>query len=152
MAKFHDLGFQKIPDGSIRLTQTDNGEEYIIDMHPAQLRHIAEQLGLVAPNYQADELSKRLAEQLCVVYLAMADDCRHLSPKMEETFTRLDAYVDCLPAEVFPHHLWERREAKEKAQAQAQAARAIASKPVAEHSTERNRTQPNATKRNQTRY
>lgn len=148
MAKFHDLGFQKAPDGSIRLIQNDCGEDSVIYMHQEQLRHIAEQLGLVAPNYQADELSKRLAEQLCVVYLAMADDCRHLSPKMEETFTRLDAYVDCLPAEVFPHHLWERREAKEKAQA----ARAIASKPVAEHSTERNRTQPNATKRNQTRY
>ena len=60
MEKFHDLSFSRQPDGSIRLMQSDCGEEYIIDLHPVQLRHVAEAFGLVAPNNPADELSKRL--------------------------------------------------------------------------------------------
>ena len=74
MPKFYDLTFSRQPDGSIRLTQSDCGEDYIIDLHPAQLRYMAESFGLVAPNYPGDELSKRLARQLCTIQRELADE------------------------------------------------------------------------------
>lgn len=50
MEKFYDLSVSRQPDGSVRLVQSDCGEDYIIDLHPAQLRHVAETFGLVAPS------------------------------------------------------------------------------------------------------
>jgi hypothetical protein len=42
--RFHDLTFNRQPNGGIRLTQSDCGEDYIIDAHPEQLLFIARQL------------------------------------------------------------------------------------------------------------
>lgn len=106
MEKFFDLSFSRQPDSSIRLIQSDCGEDYIIDMHPAQLRYIAETFGLVAPNYPADELSKRLAVQLCTVLRELEDE-RHRSPRLDRTYTKLDAWCSALPDDIFPHHVWE---------------------------------------------
>lgn len=44
MTKFHDLDFKRLEDGSIRLTQTDCGEDSIIDASPEQLLFIARRL------------------------------------------------------------------------------------------------------------
>ena len=106
MPKFYDLTFSRQPDGSIRLTQSDCGEDYIIDLHPAQLRHVAESFALVAPTYPADELSKRLARQLCTIQRELADEC-HRSHWLEMTFAKLDAYCSSLPDDIFPYDLWD---------------------------------------------
>lgn len=106
MQKFYDLTFSRQPDGSIRLVQSDCGEDYIIDLHPAQLRHVAESFGLVAPAYPADELSKRLARQLCEIQKGLAEEC-HRSPWLQMLFTKLDAYCISLPDDIFPHDLWD---------------------------------------------
>ena len=106
MEKFYDLSFSRQPDGSIRLMQSDCGEDCIIDMHPAQLRHVAEVFALVAPTYPADELSKRLARQLCEIQKGLVEEC-HRSPWLEMLFTKLDAYCSSLPDDIFPHDLWD---------------------------------------------
>jgi len=106
MIKFYDLAFSRQPDGSIRLIQSDCGEDSIIDLHPAQLRYMAESFGLVAPNYSADELSKRLAVQLCTILRELEDEC-HRSPSLDRTYTKLDAWCSALPDNIFPHHVWD---------------------------------------------
>jgi hypothetical protein len=48
--QFYDLNFKQLCDGTIRLEQKDYcGEPCIIDLHPCQLRHIAERTGLLSP-------------------------------------------------------------------------------------------------------
>jgi len=42
--RFYDLNFSRLADGTIRLTQTDCGEDCIIDTHPEQLRYIVAQV------------------------------------------------------------------------------------------------------------
>ena len=128
MPKFYDLTFSRQPDGSIRLTQSDCGEDYIIDLHPAQLRHVAESFALVAPTYPADELSKRLARQLCTIQRELADEC-HRSHWLEMTFAKLDAYCSSLPDEIFPHDLWD--DGTSDAQESPPARAHVASKPTA---------------------
>lgn len=44
MEKFFDLSFNRQPDGSVRLIQSDHGEDYIIDLHPEQVLFIARQV------------------------------------------------------------------------------------------------------------
>lgn len=106
MQKFHDLTFNRQTDGSIRLTQSDCGEDSIIDLHPAQLRYMAESFGLVAPDYPDDELSKRLARQLCTIQRELADEC-HRSHWLQVTFAKLDGFCASLPDSVFPDDVWE---------------------------------------------
>ncbi|MBL8421036.1 MAG: hypothetical protein JNK92_10405 [Dechloromonas sp.] len=105
MTKFHDLTFNRQPDGSIRLTQSDCGEDSIIDLHPAQLRYMAESFGLVGPRSTGDELSKRLARQLCEIQRGLVSEC-HRSWWLERLFVKLDAYCSSLPDDIFPHDLW----------------------------------------------
>jgi hypothetical protein len=48
--QFHDLSFEQLDNGTIRLEQKDYcGESSIIDLHPCQIRHIAERAGLLSP-------------------------------------------------------------------------------------------------------
>lgn len=113
--RWHDLTVERLEDGGIHLEQQAGLDEpSVIHLHPQQLRHVAEQFGLVAPNYPDDELSKRLAEQLCKVYLEMADDHRHLSHALEDSFERLGGFIDCIPDALFPNHLWEERDERER--------------------------------------
>lgn len=44
MEKFYGLSFSRQPDGSIRLLQSDCGEDYIIDAPPEQIKFIVHQL------------------------------------------------------------------------------------------------------------
>lgn len=114
--RFHDLQFSREPDGSIRLVQSDCGEEYIIDLHPVQLRHVAETFGLVAPSYPADELTKRLARQLCEIQRELLEEC-YRSPNLELTYAKLDAWCSALPDDIFPFDLWDDGEQPERSNA-----------------------------------
>ena len=125
--KFFDLQFSQLESGTIRLKQEAYGDD-VVDLHPVQFRYVAEHFGLVAPSYPADELSKQLAEQLCRVFLDMSDDYRHLSHTLEDTYSRLDGFIDAMPVAIFPHHLWDERE--ERSNAEEQKARARASDPA----------------------
>lgn len=105
--RFHDLTFERLKDGTIRLMQQSGlGEPDTIDIHPSQLRHVAEAFGLVPPSYPADELTKRLAEQLCTILKELADEC-HRSHWLELTYAKLDAWCSALPNDIFPFDLWE---------------------------------------------
>jgi len=118
MGKFFDLSFEQLPDGAIRLKQADGIDEAsVIDLHPWQLRAVAEHFCLVHPAPPADELAKKLAEQLCRTFLALCDNYQYLSPSLETEYARLDAYVDLLPESIFPYHLWDEREPKAPADA-----------------------------------
>lgn len=105
--RFYDLTFNREPDGSIYLEQHCGIDDPVsIFAHPAQLRYICESLGLVSPNYPADELSKRLAEQLCTILRDLEDE-RHRSHRLDMTYTKLDAWCSALPDDIFPHHVWD---------------------------------------------
>ncbi len=105
--RWHDLIIDRLPDGGIHLEQQSGVDEpNVIHLHPAQLRHVAETFGLVAPNYPADEMSKRLAEQLCTILRELEDE-RRRSPSLDLTYTKLDAWCSALPDDIFPHHVWE---------------------------------------------
>lgn len=123
MSRFFDLSFEQLPSGEIRLRQDSLDDASVIDLHPWQLRAVAEHFGLVPPSPLADELTKKLAEQICRVYLSMFDDYRHLSHIMEEEFARLDGFIDALPDAVFPRHLWDEREERERVATEARALR-----------------------------
>ena len=61
--RFYDLTFIQQADGSIRLTQSDQGEDYVIDAHREQILFVARQLCGMKPQ-TADtvaELERRLA-------------------------------------------------------------------------------------------
>lgn len=105
--RFYDLQFSREPDGGIYLEQQCGIDDPVtIFMHPAQLRHMAETFGLVAPNYPADEMGKRLAVQLCTILRELEDE-RHRSLWLDMTYTKLDAWCSALPDDIFPHHLWD---------------------------------------------
>lgn len=61
--RFYDLTFIQQADGSIRLTQSEHGEDYIIDLHPEQVLFIARRLcGMTShAAEQAQELERRIA-------------------------------------------------------------------------------------------
>lgn len=63
MQRFHDLSFSRQPDGSIRLMQSDCGEDCIVDLHPEQLLFIARQLCGMKPETagKVQELERRIA-------------------------------------------------------------------------------------------
>lgn len=63
MQKFHDLTFSRQPDGSIRLMQSDYGDDYIIDLHPEQILFVARQLCGMKPESanKVQELERRIA-------------------------------------------------------------------------------------------
>ena len=105
--RWHDLIIDRLKDGGIHLEQHSGVDDpNVIHLHPAQLRHVAETFGLVAPNYPDDELSKRLAVQLCTILRELEDE-RHRSPALDLTYARLDAWCSALPDDIFPHHVWD---------------------------------------------
>ena len=104
MSKFEripDLSFRVLPDGSLELEQ-GFAETNRISLHASQTRHLFEKTGYLLP---ADELSKRLARQLCEV---LRDLCEQsgLHPVVDRAITTLAAYKDALPESVFPHELY----------------------------------------------
>ena len=63
MEKFYDLTFSRQPDGSIRLMQSDCGEDCIIDAHPEQLLFIARRMCWMKPEKaeHVADLERRLS-------------------------------------------------------------------------------------------
>ncbi len=61
--RFHDLAFDLMDDGTVKLTQTDCGEDYIITAHPEQIAFIARRLcGMNSANAeQVSELERKLS-------------------------------------------------------------------------------------------
>lgn len=60
------LKIEVLANGCIRLENTDCGESYAVDVHPTQLRYLAEKMGLTVPAADAgqarrvDKLNRRL--------------------------------------------------------------------------------------------
>lgn len=83
--RFHDLGFEVLDDGTVRLEQRDYcGESVLIDLHPAQLEYIARSVQPNAPNGMVERITT-LERRLC-----------WLRDRFEET------------REVLPHDMSER--------------------------------------------
>lgn len=96
-----DLSFRALPDGSLELEQGFT-ETHRISLHSCQARLLFEKTGHLLP---ADELSKRLARQLCEVLRDLCDQSG-LHPVVDRAITTLAAYRDALPESVFPHELY----------------------------------------------
>lgn len=63
--RMYDVSYELLDDSTVRLTQSANGEEYVIDLHPAQILHIANDFrGGHCPasdNGEVADLKRRLA-------------------------------------------------------------------------------------------
>jgi len=99
--RFHDLDFKLMPDGSVRLTQSDCGEDYVIVCHPEQVRYVARSLCGLKPDAAAQvaDLERRisvLADRL--ESLVFAEWFRHSIVQScddgVEIMVRLDALLD----------------------------------------------------------
>lgn len=55
-----------------------------------------------------EEMSRRLAEQLCRTYLELLD-ADQLPYRLDMEMQRLDGCVSMIPDAIFPFHLWEKR-------------------------------------------
>ncbi len=61
--RFHDLTFDLLDDGTVKLTQTDCGEEYIITAQPEQIAFIARRVcGMsITTAEQVEDLERKLS-------------------------------------------------------------------------------------------
>ena len=71
--RFHDLAFDLMDDGTVKLTQTDCGEDYVITAHPEQIVFIARRLcGMsITTAEQVEDLERKLsviADQVSPVF------------------------------------------------------------------------------------
>ncbi len=74
--QMHDLAFELLDDGTIRLEQRDYcGESYVIDLHPRQLMHVAERVGLLPAPPMRDHL---IADN------DVGDEMHHLAVEMDD--------------------------------------------------------------------
>ena len=109
----------------IQIEQRNLERTQVIYMAPSQLRAIAEHFGLVPPQYPADELTKRLARQLCEIRRDLADEC-NCSPWVELTWEKLHGFCESIPDNIFP---WEMFEDKTEPKLQATATGKPTAKP-----------------------
>jgi len=101
MEKFYDLSFSRQPDGSIRLMQSDCGEDCIIDAHPEQLLFVARRMCGMKPETagKVAELERRLAVltdrlQSFVCNKAFRSDLIERCGDGFEYLAKLDAVLD----------------------------------------------------------
>ena len=119
-----DLHYTVQPGGQfIDLEQhVGGGEMASIRLHKIHCRLLLEEVGMLASPLQADEFTKAVCEKLCQVYLEMKAEYHHLSHQLEDVFERLDGFLDAIPSEYWPSHLWanedEKREPKQSAPAE----------------------------------
>ena len=61
--RFHDLAFDLMDDGTVKLTQTDCGEDYVITAHPEQIAFIARRVcGMsITTSEQVEDLERKLS-------------------------------------------------------------------------------------------
>ena len=118
-----DLHYTVQPGGQfIDLEQhVGGGEMASIRLHKIHLRLLLQQVGLLTAPTPADELTRRLCEKLVETYLVLAE-ARELSDATESLFWQLSGFLDLIPTEYWPYHLWagrdEKREPKQSAPAE----------------------------------
>jgi hypothetical protein len=61
--RMYDLKFERMGNGAVRLTQSDSGEDCIIDAHPGQILFVARQLCGMKPDaaHEVAELERRIS-------------------------------------------------------------------------------------------
>lgn len=97
MERIYELDFEVHADGSIDLEQDAGyGEEHRITLHPCHVRYLFEKAGHLLPPAPTNELAKRLARQLRDVHATLANEFG-CSRGVDETITKLAAYIDALP-------------------------------------------------------
>jgi hypothetical protein len=101
----HHLEVERDGDYVI-LRQNESGGTEAVCLHVSQLRYVAEMAGVVQPNYPADELTKRLAHQLCEIRRELADEC-YRSHWLGMTWEKLHGYCESIPDNVFPWEMFE---------------------------------------------
>lgn len=100
------LSIEVLPGGLIRLENESMGDSYAVDVHPLQIRHIAEKIGLVreVSAFDADPLRKviELQRRLLALkdridhlgeYLALHSDHRHADLSYETNYATATADV-----------------------------------------------------------
>ena len=97
------LSIEVLPGGLIRLENESMGDSYAVDMHPVQLRHIAEKMGLVESCDQyAEKTIATLQRRLLLLrdlndhlaeYLALHSDSRHADLSYEQTYATATADI-----------------------------------------------------------
>jgi hypothetical protein len=55
------------PDTCVMLTQTFGGNEYMVSLHPCQVKVLAERMGILAPDAEAQRTITRLSRQLRIL-------------------------------------------------------------------------------------
>lgn len=102
-----DLAYWFDPNGPwIDLEQSaDCGEVSRITMHRCHLHLLFEEAGYVTPPMRADELSRRLAQQLCSVLRDLSTETAP-SPTVNRIIDKLIAYKEMLPDSIFPFDLY----------------------------------------------
>jgi hypothetical protein len=100
-----NLGIVINADGGIELKQFSSGGHCDISLHPSQVRHLFELAGHLLPPPSTDELTQRLARQLCEVRMELIGE-QGRSPGIDCIVTLVGAYCDCLPNAVFPFDLY----------------------------------------------
>jgi hypothetical protein len=102
--RWHDLTIDRLEDGGIHLEQQSGvGDPNVIHLHPAQLRHVAEMFGLVAPHYPASHRSSMVERRLRKLTDKIVDFADNTSMREDivyrcgdgiEYLTLLDTIVD----------------------------------------------------------
>lgn len=96
--QFHDLSFEVLEDGTIRLEQHDHaGESVIVDAHPQQIIHIARTISAARPR-QPDVQAERIA--------TLERRLRWLRDRFEETRAVLPGDFYERIAEAFEFDAW----------------------------------------------
>lgn len=104
MQQIPDLAFQLNPDGSIDIEQGYTDVAYIT-LHSCHVRHLFELAGHLLPPPPADELSKNLAVQLCMIFDGLKEEIGR-SPGIDQLFFQAATVVELLPNSVYPHWLY----------------------------------------------
>lgn len=103
--QFYDLNIETLDDGTIRLEQRDYcGESVIVDLHPQQVRHIANGLSVVTHQAQSNGTAERIAtleRRMCWMrdrfeecYAALPSDMHKRCPEAPEFHAWLMASID----------------------------------------------------------
>lgn len=100
-------------DGSIDLEQSYSGNVDRISLHSCHVRHLFECAGHLLPSVPADDLSKRLAVQVCELRDGLALEIGR-SPGIDALHLQATAATDMMPDTVYPHWLYESPADKEK--------------------------------------
>ncbi len=97
-----DISFRIDPDSPlIELEQNAGcGETTSITLHRVHLRLLLEETGMLTAPQQVDDMSRKLAGELCDILYDLANECG-VSPGVDRIIVRLNAIVGLLPESLF---------------------------------------------------